>query len=76
MNPLQSHACAGESYAGVYVPTVVDEVLKGNAQGQHPKLNLQASDGRLAQPLTPPICQLNWCNLLVVVKYLTHCRAT
>ena len=31
----------GESYAGVYVPTLVDEVLKGNAAGQKPHLNLK-----------------------------------
>ncbi|BDA42112.1 Serine carboxypeptidase 1 [Coccomyxa sp. Obi] len=32
---------SGESYAGVYVPTLVSEVLKGNANGESPKINLQ-----------------------------------
>ena len=40
---LMTVQCAfpGESYAGVYVPTLVQEVLRGNAHGELPHLNLQ-----------------------------------
>jgi serine carboxypeptidase-like clade 1 len=32
---------AGESYAGVYVPTLVDQIMMGNAGGQNAKINLE-----------------------------------
>ena len=33
----------GESYAGVYVPTLAQEVLKGNDEGQQPHLRLKVA---------------------------------
>jgi len=32
---------AGESYAGVYVPTLVQQIMEGNQGGQNPKINLE-----------------------------------
>ena len=34
---------AGESYAGVYVPMLAQAIVAGNADGQRPQVNIQAS---------------------------------
>lgn len=34
-------ACAGESFAGVYIPTLVREVVEGNAAGKLPRIHLE-----------------------------------
>lgn len=34
-------ACAGESFAGVYIPTLVREVVEGNAAGKLPHIHLK-----------------------------------
>lgn len=39
--PAHALLHVGESYAGVYVPTLAKEVLKGNDEGQQPTLNLK-----------------------------------
>ena len=45
------HLNAGESYAGVYVPTLAQEVLRGNDAGHKPHINLQVSFTQ---------CHLSW----------------
>jgi carboxypeptidase C (cathepsin A) len=35
------HPCAGESYAGIYVPNLVQAVVKGNEAGAEPHINME-----------------------------------
>ena len=41
----------GESYAGVYVPTLVDAVVNGNEEGQTPHINIKVKHGTEYKPL-------------------------
>lgn len=43
----------GESYAGVYVPTLAQAVLQGNDAGQKPYINLQVKPARQL----PEVCR-------------------
>jgi hypothetical protein len=37
--------CVGESYAGIYVPMLTREVVKGNTRGVKPRINIKVSQG-------------------------------
>ena len=53
----------GESYAGIYVPTLAQQVVLGNAAGNTPKLNLQGiavGNGCLGKDIG--VCAFNYAN--------------
>jgi carboxypeptidase C (cathepsin A) len=38
--------CVGESYAGIYVPMLTREVVKGNIRGVKPHINIKVTRQR------------------------------
>lgn len=50
---------AGESYAGIYVPMLTREVVKGNKRGVKPHINIKV--GSCPIDLRQPVAIHHWC---------------